>query len=321
ALNRVGAHQTMEDYLRYLNNIVASSPDGRLQPVYGITLEDSLKETVVDTLPGYRGMGPVRRGNQAYAHVQHDVYGEVVLAITQAFIDTRLLRPAGAEIFQRLEPVGEQAYRLHDQSDQGMWELRGRTDVHTMSSVMCWAACDRLARIAAHLGRAERAEHWRSRAEQIRKLVLERAWNDRLKCFVATFGGNEVDASLLLMGEVGFLEPQDPRFTSTMAAVEKSLLRGSHMFRYAVADDFGVPQNAFNVCTFWYIGCLAAVGRKDEGRELLENMLACRNHLGLLPEHLDPATGELWGNFPQTYSHVGLMNSAARLSRPWEDAL
>lgn len=321
ALNRVCAHQTMEDYLRYLNNIVASSTDGHLQPVYGVTLEGNLEEHVVDTLPGYRGMGPVRRGNQAHAHSQHDVYGEVVLATTQAFIDTRLLKPAGCEIYERLEPLGEQAFRLYDQPDQGMWELRGRTHIHTISSVMCWAACDRLARIAIHLGLDERAEAWHAKAEKMRSVVLERAWNDRLKCFVATFEGDEVDASLLLMGEVRFVQPQDPRFTSTVAAVEKSLLRGSHMFRYAIADDFGVPRNAFNICTFWYIGCLAAVGREEEGRELLDNMLACRNHLGLLSEDLDPETGELWGNFPQTYSHVGLMDSAARLSRPWEDAL
>ena len=126
---------------------------------------------------------------------------------------------------------------------------------------------------------------------------------------------------MLLLHNLSFVEANDPRFLSTVAAIESELRRGDHLMRYGVADDFGEPENAFNICTFWYIDALAAIGRKEEARELFEKMLNCRNSLGLLSEDLDPATGELWGNFPQTYSLVGIINAARRLSCSWEDAL
>ena len=321
ALNSVSAHQTMEDHLLFLENIVADSTDGRLQPVYGIALERHLDEEIVTNLPGYRGMGPVRRGNQAFEHDQHDAYGEVILAATQAFFDLRLLSPADESMFDRLEPLGEQAFQLHDQPDAGIWEFRNISQVHTFSSVMCWAACDRLANIASHLGLPERPEYWRKKAKKIKQLILEKAWNPRLDSFVLEFDGEDVDACLLLLAEVGFVSPQDQRFHGTVRAVEKSLVRGYHLFRYARPDDFGAPSTAFNVCTFWYINALWSVGRIEEAREWFVNILSCCNPLGLLSEDLDPETGEFWGNFPQTYSHVGLINCAWRLSLTWNEAI
>jgi GH15 family glucan-1,4-alpha-glucosidase len=151
--------------------------------------------------------------------------------------------------------------------------------------------------------------------------VLGRAWNDALGSFAASFGGGDIDASLLLMHEVGFIRPDDPRFAGTVAAVERELKRGPHLFRYVKADDFGRPENAFVVCTFWYIDALIAQERIAEARELFENMLACRNHLGLLSEDINPESKELWGNFPQTYSLVGLINCAMKLSKTWEDVV
>jgi GH15 family glucan-1,4-alpha-glucosidase len=186
---------------------------------------------------------------------------------------------------------------------------------------MCWAACDRLARIAGHLELADRATHWQTRADQIRETVLRTAWNPRLKSFTAGFNDDEIDASLLLMHEVGFIRPDDPRFVGTVAAVERELRHGQHLFRYARPDDFGAPRNAFVVCTFWYIDALIAQGRTVEARELFENMLACRNHLGLLSEDIDPETNELWGNFPQTYPLVGIVNCAMKLSKTWEEVV
>jgi GH15 family glucan-1,4-alpha-glucosidase len=183
---------------------------------------------------------------------------------------------------------------------------------------MCWTACDRLARIAGHLGLAERSTHWQTRADQIRQTILREAWNPRLNSFTAGFGENDIDASLLLMHEVGFVRADDPRFVGTVAAVERELMRGHHLFRYVHQDDFGQPRNAFIVCTFWYIDALIAQGRIAEARELFENMLACRNHLGLLSEDIDPETNELWGNFPQTYPLVGIVNCAMKLSKTWE---
>ena len=320
ALNRLGATKTMEDYLRYITNIVAMAEDGHLQPVYGIALEKRLTEKEVASLAGYRAMGPVRVGNQAYEHIQNDVYGSVILASTQFFFDQRLVQPGDTRLFQKLEKVGEQAVKLFDRPDAGMWELRTKAKVHTFSAVMCWAGCDRLAKVAARLGNDGRAEYWRRHADHISGVIQKEAWDEKQNSFVESFGGTGIDASLLLLNEIGFLAADDPRFAGTVAAVEKTLRHGDHIFRYATADDFGVPQTSFNICTFWYIDALAALGRAEEARDLFEKMLACRNRLGLLSEDLDPDTGELWGNFPQTYSMVGLINAAMRLSKTWEDA-
>ena len=320
ALNSLGATRTMEAYLEYILN-VSFENGGQLQPVYSITGQADLTERTVDSLAGYRGMGPVRVGNQAYEQVQNDVYGAVVLSATQYFFDRRLERPGNEASLQRMELLGEKAFELHNKPDAGIWEYRGRQRVHTFSSLMCWAACDRLARIAAQLKLADRSRYWQQKADEIHASICANAWDNKRKIFTDTPGRPELDASLLLMPSLGFISGKDPRFLSTLAAIEKELRQGDHMMRYKAADDFGHPENAFNICTFWYIDALAAVGREGEARELFENMLTHRNSLGLLSEDLDPQTGELWGNFPQTYSMVGIINAARRLSRNWEDEL
>ncbi len=289
ALNRLGATRTMERYLSYVVNVVAGAEDGRLQPVYGVSGRSVAPEQDVAALPGYRGLGPVRIGNQASRQVQHDVYGAAILTATRVFFDHRLVRRGDAVLFHRLEALGEQAAKLYDQPDAGIWELRGKPRVHTFSSVMCWAGCDRLARIAAHLGLADRAAYWRAQADRIHEFVCARCWNPAKGSFVAAVNGDALDASLLRLGDVE-------------------------------ADDFGTPENAFLICTFWYINALAALGQRDEARALFENLLACRNRHGLLAEHIDPRTHEQWGNFVQTYSMVGLIASAVRLSVRWDQA-
>lgn len=320
ALNRLSTTQTMERYLGYLVNIVAGAPNGRIQPVYSIDGRARLEEREVVSLPGYRGMGPVRVGNQAYEQVQHDVYGSVILAVAHVFFDRRLVRRGDATLFRRLESLGETAVVVHDQPDAGLWELRGRLRVHTFSAVMCWAACDRLARIAAELGLPERFAYWRNRADRIHDTIVQRAWSEKKQSFTSVFGDVTLDASLLLLHDIGFLAAGDPRFFKTVAAVERELRKGDYIYRYVEADDFGVPENAFVVCTYWYIYALAALGRMEEARGLFDNLLARRNRHGLLAEHVHPRTGEQWGNFVQTYSMVGLINSAIRLSRRWDSA-
>ncbi|MBS1191154.1 MAG: glycoside hydrolase 15-related protein [Rhodocyclaceae bacterium] len=319
-LNRLGATRTMERYLSYIINVSADTEGNPLQPCYGIDGRAQLDEWIVSTLPGYRNTGPVRVGNQAYQQIQHDVYGSAVLAATHIFFDDRLTRRGDEALFRRLEVLGEMAVRFGDQPDAGIWELRGTTRVHTFSSVMCWTACDRLARIARRLGFSGRADYWQGHADTLRQLICERAWNPQRNAFVSTFDGDSMDASLLLLSELGFLEPSDPRFVGTVEAVAQDLKVGDFIFRYVGKDDFGEPENAFLICTFWYINALAAMDRRDEARALFEKLLAHRNRHGLLAEHIDPRTGELWGNFVQTYSMVGLINSAIRLSIRWDQA-
>jgi len=318
ALNGLSEVGTMEDYLRWLHDVVRRAGEGHVQPLYGIALEERLEEQTIPALRGYRGMGPVRVGNQAHEHHQHDVYGNIVLGAAQSFFDHRLFRRPDARDFEALEAMGEQAWRVHDRPDAGMWELRTRARIHTSSTLMCWAACDRLSRIAGVVGRPARAVLWQQRAEAIRATILARAWSDERRAFVESFEGRDLDASVLLMGEVGFLPRNDARFIATVEALEKHLCDGPFMRRYEGADDFGRPETAFNVCSFWRIDALARIGRKDEARAIFETLLARRNAVGLLSEDLHPQTGELWGNFPQTYSMVGVINGAVRLSAPWD---
>ena len=320
ALNRLGALDVLEKYLGYLRNIIDSARGGQIQPLYSVMGDHELDETTAAHLEGYRGMGPVRRGNAAYKQVQHDCYGQIVLPTVQGFFDTRLIRMADDRDFASLEEVGEMAWRMHDQPDAGLWEFRTRQEVHTYSAVMCWAACDRLANAAEHLGKADREAHWRGRAEAIRKKIEDEAWVDDGEGgghYGASFESDYLDASLLQMVELRFLDPSNERFSKTFAAVERELRRGDHMLRYAAEDDFGAPETAFNVCTFWLIEALHLAGRSDEARTLFTTMLSHTTQSGMLSEDLDYDTGELWGNFPQTYSLVGVINCAGLLSKPW----
>ena len=321
ALNSLSEVGTMEDYLRWLGNVVLKADSGRIQPLYGIGLEQDLPESVVPHLAGYRGMGPVRVGNQAAEHFQHDVYGNIVLGAAQAFHDKRLLHPAGEAEFARLEAIGALAVQVYGQPDAGMWELRTRARIHTSSALMSWAACDRLAKIAAALRLPERARFWQEHAERMRAEILARAWSPARGAFAESFGGSELDASVLLMAEVGLIHPADPRFMSTLDAMEATLCDGPYMRRYEAADDFGKPETSFNICTFWRIDALARTGRREQARAIFEAMLAVRNPLGLLSEDTHATTGEMWGNFPQTYSMVGVINAAMRLSAPWDSVI
>lgn len=318
ALNRLGAADMLENYLLYLRNLVDQSAGGDVQPVFGVGLEPDLDERIAPGLLGYRGMGPVRVGNQAHKQRQNDVYGQIVLPLAQSFFDHRLLRMGTKEDFASLEEVGERAWQAFDKPDAGLWEYRTRERVHTYSAVLCWAACDRLANVAEILKLDERRAFWRERADQMHGQIEQRAWNADVGHFSASFGEAELDASLLQLIELGFLTADDPRLEATFDAVECGLRHGDNLFRYAAPDDFGTPETAFNFCTFWYIEALHRRGRAEEARHLFEGILARRTPAGLLSEDVSLDTGELWGNYPQTYSLVGIIACAWTLSRPWQ---
>jgi GH15 family glucan-1,4-alpha-glucosidase len=321
ALNRLGVTRTMEQYIGFITDVIDNAQNGVIQPVYGISLEADLTETTAPALAGYRGMGPVRVGNAAYYQVQNDVFGSMVLAAVHVFFDQRLLRkPANEELYGQLEDLGKRAAEVYDQPDAGLWELRGTANVHTFSAMMCWAACDRLKRIARIMGKADRAEFWSGEAERLKSEIMRRTWSEKRNSFVATFDGSELDAALLLMAQIGFVQASDQRYIATVERIGQELKRGDFIYRYVISDDFGHPETAFLVCTFWYIDALASIGRTIEARTLFEKILGYRNRFGLFSEDVDPKTGELWGNFPQAYSMVGLINSAMNLSLSWEEA-
>jgi GH15 family glucan-1,4-alpha-glucosidase len=320
ALNRVGATRSMERFIEYVVNLIALERGPALKPVYSIVPEAALDERTAPSLAGYRGHGPVRIGNAAVGQTQHDVYGSVILAASQMFFDERLPKKGDKALFQLLEPLGMHALSVALTPDAGIWEYRGRTRIHTHSAAMCWVACDRLARIATRLGLAGRAEQWRTSADGLREIILQRAWNETEQCFTGSLDSDELDASVLLLHEFGIVSANDQRFIATVETIGRRLIRGGHLLRYEAPDDFGTPSVSFTICTLWYIDALAAIGRREEARRLFEELLTRRNHVGLLSEDIDPDTGELWGNFPQTYSMVGIIVAAMRLSKGWESA-
>jgi GH15 family glucan-1,4-alpha-glucosidase len=318
ALNRIGATRTMEEFISFTISI-ASKPDQELRPLYSVVPTHELEEKIAPALEGYRGDGPVRIGNAAVGQAQHDTYGSVILAAMPLFFDRRLPRPGDVGLFQLLETLGERAKRKALEPDAGIWEYRGRQRVHTHSAAMCWAGCQRLSAIAKRIGLDDRAKYWDKVARPIHTALLEQAWNEKRGAFTAAFGSDDLDASVLLLPDLGVIEVDDPRFVSTVAAMERELVREKHVMRYANADDFGLPVTAFLICRFWLIDALWSLGRREAARDLFTDALSHRNRYGLLSEDVDPQTGELWGNFPQTYSMAGLILSAMRLSRSWED--
>ena len=316
ALGRLGEVRTTERYLTFLLGVVDATEDSRLVPMYAIDGGPIPEEHEAECLTGYRGMGPVRIGNKASGQQQNDLYGEAVLTAESLFRHSRARWAGDEALFARLELLGAHAVRLYDVPDAGLWELRGAPRVHTFSSIMCWVACDRLAAYADRLKLADRADHWRARAATIHDVISRRSWNEELNAFTATMEGDSLDASLLLIPRLGFLKADDPRFAGTVAAIERQLKHGDFVYRYVERDDFGHPENAFLVCTFWYIEALAAMGgrRRGEALALFEKVLGARNTHGLLAEDLDPITLEQWGNFPQTYCMAGIIDCALRLA-------
>jgi GH15 family glucan-1,4-alpha-glucosidase len=318
ALNRIGATRTMEDFILFILN-VASGDIESIRPVYSIVPGDPMNEWIAPDLAGYCGDGPVRIGNAAMDQAQHDTYGSIILAALPMFYDRRLPKPGDHSLFRLLESVGEKAKHFALKPDAGIWEYRGRSRTHTHSVAMCWAGLNRLAAIAQTLGFPERATYWNDAADAIHAVLLDKAWHPGKNAFTAAFGTEDLDASTLLFSDLGVIEPDDPRFAATVAGVERELLRDKHVMRYAAEDDFGRPEAEFLICRFWLIDAWWVLGRKQEARDLFIDALQRRNRYGLLSEDLSMKDGSLLGNFPQTYSMAGLILTAMRLSRSWED--
>jgi len=321
ALNRLSATRTMEAFVRFVLDSLQRDDHAPISPLLPVAPGMDTAERFADSLSGYRGIGPVRIGNAAVSQRQNDVYGSIILTAAQMFWDCRLPLQGDASLYRQLCQIGRAAAAAALEPDAGLWEYRNRSRVHTFSAAMCWAALHRLGHIARHIGIEADAEMWLDQAAKLRLTILERATVPHEGWISGVLDGAVADASTLVLPEIGFISSQDERFVRTLEIVEKRLVRNGFVMRYDEADDFGVPENAFLLCTFWYIDALAKAGRRKEARALFENVLSCCNHVGMLSEDVDPHSRELWGNFPQTYSQVGLILSAMRVSRTWEEGL
>ncbi len=319
ALERLGHSEEMERFLEYLRNI-AEEREGVLQPAYRINGSAEATEQELGHLSGYNGDGPVRIGNQAFEHVQNDVYGEMVLGVSRLFLDTRFVGeiPPSTAV-EIVESLVDQIEARLEEPDAGLWEFRERSRLHSFSVLMHWAGSRRAVEVAEALGADELGKKARSVEQRAAELLETRCWNDEIGALTQVAGEPQLDAALLLAVHVGYLTPEDPRASSHVDAIRSALsVDGGLLRRYTSADDFGTPRAAFTVCTFWLVEALAILGRTDEARELFEYLLSLDNGLGLYSEDILPDTLEQSGNFPQTYSHVGLINAAFRLSRRWD---
>jgi len=319
AFERLGHSEEMERFLEYLRNI-AEEGEGVLQPAYRINGAADAAERELEHLSGYNGDGPVRIGNQAFEHVQNDVYGEMVLAVSRLFLDTRFVGeiPPQTAVGIVQDLLDQMEARL-EEPDAGLWEFRERSRLHCFSVLMHWAGARRAVEVAEALGAEELAARARDVERRAGELLDTRCWNDEVGALTQVAGGSELDAALLLAVHLGYLESNDPRATSHVDAIRARLsVDGGLLRRYSAPDDFGTPHAAFTVCTFWLVEALAILERTDEARELFDYLLSLHNGLGLYSEDILPDTLEQSGNFPQTYSHVGLINAAFRLSRRWD---
>lgn len=318
AFRLIGHFEEREQFLQFLLNVVAGSNDLDLAPLYRIDGKTDLDERVLDAWAGFRGEKPVRVGNAAALHKQHDVFGEMVLALTPLFLDARFGDQVTPPVLDVVTRLARKAVAVAGQADAGIWEYRSDWRPRTFSSLMCWAAADRMSRIAKK-HRSHDADEFTSAAARIREGILREGIHAERGCLVADYGGKELDAALLQAVTLHFLSREDERLHATVAAVREDLEHHGWLRRYRTNDGFGVPSVAFTLCTFWLIEALAMLGRGDEARELMEVVGDVNAPLGLLSEDVDPESGTMWGNFPQAYSHVGLIHAAFAASPRWSE--
>ncbi len=318
AFRLLGHFEEREQFLEFLLNVAASAPALELAPLYRIDGKSDLEERTLGEWRGFQGQGPVRIGNGAALHQQFDVFGEMVLALTPLFLDARFRSQVTPAVLDLVTRLARRAVAVAGQPDAGIWELRTEWRPQTFSSLMCWAGADRMARIAKIHRPADAAE-FQEAAAKIREEMLQKAIDPARGCLVADYGGTEVDAALLQAITLRFLPPEDARLHRTLDVIRADLDHRGWLKRYRVNDGFGEPQVAFTLCTFWLVEALARLGRADDARHVMGKLAEIRSPLGLLSEDFDPQTGVMWGNFPQAYSHVGLIHAAFAAAPRWSE--
>ena len=311
ALRRVGHLAEGEAFVSFLRDVAEAGP---LQPLYGIGGERELVEQHLDHLEGFCGSKPVRIGNAAYFQRQHDLMGEMILCLDTITSDPRVVIEETEPILRMVERFVAEAMVAVESDDTGLWEYRTFPNKYTFSHVLCWVAASRGAKLVRRLGRDTLAGEWEAWADRYREAILNRAYNAKLGYFTQVLDGRFPDASNLLLPTLGIIDPRDQRFVSTVEAYERLLVEDGLMLRYRHKDDFGETTSAFSICSFWWAEALAMVGRLEDACRLFERLMTHANCVGLFSEDIEPRTGMLLGNFPQAYTHVGLINTAVTIS-------
>lgn len=313
AFNSIGQFEELEKYTNYIENI-ATGEDCRYNPVYSLLGNEDFEEEILD-LEGYLGNGPVRIGNQAKEHIQNDVYGQVLVSLLPLYTDERLNEDGTKRSKSLIMDLLQGIERTMDEPDAGLWELRNMSFRHCYTFQFHWAGASAAVKIA----HAMEDEEMELKANELLKkasLQIEKCFKPHLKAYTSAIETDRLDASQLHLITMNYLDPNSDRANGHLEALEKELKTKEGLFyRYKHEDDFGKPKSTFLICAYWYVEALAAVGRVDEAKKIFEHLLSYTNHLGLHSEDIDASTGSQWGNFPQTYSHVGLINAAFRIGR------
>ncbi|WP_231460040.1 MULTISPECIES: glycoside hydrolase family 15 protein [unclassified Pedobacter] len=313
SLNHIGHFEEMEKYFSYLSDI-SHAEDTRYQPLYGIAGERDITEHVLDHLEGYEGEQPIRIGNQAYEHIQNDIYGQVLISMLPLYTDHRFVFSERSDSVKWIESVLSKIERTIDEKDAGIWEFRNMANVHCYSNLFQWAGAHAALKMAKTIGNVD----FEDRAQVLIDKAaahIEACYDPERKAYTNAVGSTHLDASTLQLIMMGYLDPASDKAKDHLIALENELKTEDGLFyRYIHADDFGKPKTTFLICAFWYVEALACVGRIDEAITEFENIIKYCNHLLLFSEDVDAKTGSQWGNFPQAYSHVGLMNAAYRIA-------
>ncbi|TGM05199.1 glycoside hydrolase family 15 protein [Leptospira jelokensis] len=312
ALTNLGQFEELENYSQYISNLTPTN-DGRYQPLYSIFGEHLLEEKIL-SLDGYLGNQPVRIGNSAYTHKQNDAYGQILLSLLPLYSDERIPEKNRFHNLNLIQKLLDQIELTMDEPDAGLWEFRNFSQKHCYTYLFHWIGAKTAKEIALKLEKQElldKSERLMREAE----LNIESCYDSELGCYTQAQGKKDLDASLLQLITLGYLEPHSEKAKSHIKAIESQLkTKEGFIYRYLHKDDFGKPETTFLVCTFWYIEALACMDRLDEAIHLFEYVCGHANHLGLFSEDIESSSGNQWGNFPQTYSHVGLVNSAHKIA-------
>jgi len=305
----VGHQGAAQKFMDFIKTIIRKKSDN-FQIMYGIRGERILTEEILDHLSGHENSKPVRIGNDAYHQKQNDSFGYLMDVIYQYYRFFPSTLDEIEDIFEVVKNIVRTVSRDWREPDKGIWEIRGVEQHFVFSKVMSWVALDRAVSLAGILRKNDIAERWKVIADEIKEDVMAKGWNDQIQSFTQTYANTEMDSSLLLMEQYGFIEASDERYIKTVDSIYTSLFHKGLMYRYNREDDFGKPTSAFTICTFWMVRALYMVGRQEEAQKIFNNLLSYSNHLGLFSEDLDFETKRQLGNFPQAYSHLALINTA-----------